>query len=338
MTTLRDLGERRIIREILPQFVSDVGSDCAIVDVRSRQLVMTTDPVPEPAARVIAGDADPYWMGWLLVVINASDLAASGAIPVAFLAAVEAPSDLDLNDFKRFLSGIADCCAAEQLKYVGGNLREGPRLTAVGTAFGESGGVPPIGRRGALPGDVLVSVGRGGVFWRDAMSVLSGVTVDKETSPLFRPHSQSRGMRLLSERGWVNVAMDNSDGLLPTLEELSRINDVGIELNLSELRVESRGGDLTADPARLWLGWGDWNVVAAISPQHFTKAVAVMESSAVSITRLGSFVEGPAEVRLRRGNRVSAAPRLESERFAADSWFGTGIQGYIDRLLSVPLP
>lgn len=35
---------------------------------------------------------------------------------------------------------------------------------------------------------------------------------------------------------------------------------------------------------------------------------------------------------------MMVAPRLESERFAQDSWFGSGIQGYVDLLLGVDLP
>jgi len=35
---------------------------------------------------------------------------------------------------------------------------------------------------------------------------------------------------------------------------------------------------------------------------------------------------------------MAAAPRLESERFAKDSWFTAGIEGYIQALLQVELP
>ena len=31
-------------------------------------------------------------------------------------------------------------------------------------------------------------------------------------------------------------------------------------------------------------------------------------------------------------------PRLESERFAADSWFKVGISAYVESLLNLPLP
>ena len=58
----------------------------------------------------------------------------------------------------------------------------------------------------------------------------------------------------------------------------------------------------------------------------------------VEVTTIGNFRNGGAQVFIDRGGKTGPAPRLESERFAADSWFSEGIQGYIDRLLSVNLP
>src|SRR5262245_17352750 len=122
--TLFDLGERRILREIIPRFVSAAGDDCASVTLRSSHVLITTDPVPRPAARIIGQDDDPYWLGWLLVTINASDIAASGAVPEGFVAALDLPKHFAVTDFERLLQGIVDSCQAHGLRYVGGNIRE----------------------------------------------------------------------------------------------------------------------------------------------------------------------------------------------------------------------
>lgn len=99
-TTLGDLGERRILREVIPRFSSAAGDDCAAIHGGAGTTVITTDPVPPPAATVIGGDPDLFWTGWLLVTINASDIAASGARPVAFVAALDLPRDLEVSSFE----------------------------------------------------------------------------------------------------------------------------------------------------------------------------------------------------------------------------------------------
>ncbi len=338
-TVLQDLGEREIIRQVLPRFLAGTGDDCAVVDFPDGQLVMTTDPVPEPAAKLLGNDPDPYWMGWLLVVINASDLAAAGARPIAFLAAIEASPMLSISEFERFLLGVSDACAAEGLRYAGGNLREGNKLAGVGTAIGCCGYGKALRRAGGRAGDIVVSVGSGGIFWRDALMIRGGrMPRNKNESPLFRPRAQMRAMCSLAEEGLIAAAIDNSDGLLPTLAQLASANSLGVRIDLARLAAPDEASRLGIDAARLWLGWGDWNVIAALRPEAVDRAVRVALDAGSTLTPIGELVGGEPEVMLTRGAVTRRAPRLESERFARDSWFASGIQSYLDLLLTVDLP
>ena len=88
----------------------------------------------------------------------------------------------------------------------------------------------------------------------------------------------------------------------------------------------------------LWLGWGDWNVIAAVNSSQFESLKAAAATLGTSIHHIGEFIPESPTVILKRGTQVQPAPRLESERFAQDSWFGEGIEGYIQRLLNLQLP
>ena len=332
-TKLEDIGERAIIARIMARYVSSpIGDDCAHVRVSDEGIVLTTDPVPIPAARLFGGDEDPYWIGWLLVTINASDIAAAGGEPLVFLAAIEAPADLDVTAFERLLSGIRDSCNFYGFAYVGGNLKEADRIHAVGTAVARVGAAG-LRRTGARAGQVLVSIGRGGVFWRDVLFAQKGTyPSDRMNSPLFRPIAQVRAMR--AARAMLSAAIDNSDGLLPSISQLADSSGVKIVLNLEDLHIDAPEG---VDPARLWLGWGDWNVIVTADPgdvEHIRAAVSQEGSVALII---GSVHDGTGAW-LSRNGRILPAPRLESERFARDSWFRTGPTEYLKRLLTVDLP
>jgi thiamine-monophosphate kinase len=336
--TLGDLGERQIVQRILPKYSVGIGNDCAVVSVDTSEIVITTDPVPQPAAKVIANDPDLFWMGWLLVTINASDLAAAGACPLAFVSAIEAPPALAVREFERLLDGIKQGCMSEGLQYVGGNLREAQTLAAVGTAIGTSRGNRLLTRKGANIGDVLVSIGPGGIFWRDALIFREfGICPDKELSPLFKPSSQLHAMEALNRAGLITAAIDNSDGLLPTLSQLSTMNSVQIVLDLEKLTVPIQN-KLGVDPARLWLGWGDWNVIATVRSSDIERFDQLAKTAGLKVSHIGEVIPGDSAVVLKRGNHDQIAPRLESERFVSDSWFREGIDGYVRRLLSAPLP
>jgi thiamine-monophosphate kinase len=333
-----------IIEEVVKRYCDPVvGSDCALIDIDRGRIVVTTDPVPEPAAMVIGKDHDPYWKGWLLVTINASDLAASAAKPIAFLAAIEAPADFPVDQFERLLSGISDACKAEGLRYVGGNLRESNRVTAVGTAIGWVDDSQTLSRAGILPGDTLAVIGTGGAFWNDALfCAASGSIPNVEASPLFKPRSQLRYMRSLASRVSLHAAMDNSDGLLPTFNQLCKSNKLALSIDLEKFTApqdyELRRKLINISPQRLWLGWGDWNVAVAISQQDEPELRQFSIENNLDITVCGRFEEGEPVVNLGYKGDVIAAPRIESERFSADSWFTVGIERYIEILKTAKMP
>jgi thiamine-monophosphate kinase len=335
--TLLDLGERRILREIIPRYVETAGDDCASLLLRSPQLVITTDPVPRPAADVIGHDADPYWVGWLLVTINASDIAASGAYPEGFVAALDLPREYPVRKFERLLQGISDSCEANSLQYAGGNIRESSHISAVGSAVGSCQSAP-LTRRGASDGDYVVILGTGGRFWHDALLVRSGKKVDKKKSPLFSPIAQARVMHELHQAKLIKCAMDTSDGLAPTLEELSTVNHLTIEVDVAAMRKASAFGHSVDRPERLWFGWGDWTIVLGVSKASTAPLGKLAQKLGAPVTTIGRFRKGDVGVILIDGERRIRAGRLESERFARDSWFTEGINEYIRRLEGYPLP
>jgi thiamine-monophosphate kinase len=339
MQTLIDLGERRILQSIIPRFAVGTGDDSAAIPLPVGVLVATTDPVPPPAAASIGKDDDPFWMGWLLVTINVSDLAAAGALPLAFLSAIECEATREVAQFERLLEGTKSACEDAKIAYVGGNIREAQRLSAVGVALGLCNPYKPLGRAGAKSGDTVFSIGLGGIFWRDALRVLDGRgQVEKERSPLYKPRSQIAIMHRLAAQGWVRAAMDNSDGLLPTLTELSAKSGFGIEIDTELLRVPDLADEEKVNQTRMWLGWGDWNVIACVGAENVEYVLQFSRENRAPIVRIGTVVnEKPGVVLIRGQNRLSA-PRLESERFAADSWMLKGIGEYVRMLRNVELP
>ena len=173
---------------------------------------MTTDPAPIPMAWSVDKERDLFWLGWLLVTINGSDIAAAGAEPHSFYAALDLPRDLEVIEFERLLEGIEACCHKLGFRYAGGNIREAGSIGSVGTAVGFSQ-KPCLTRRGARPGSTVVVIGNGGQFWSDVLEARDGVELDKVKSPVFSPVARTREMAWIHSEGYAECAMDASDGL-----------------------------------------------------------------------------------------------------------------------------
>jgi thiamine-monophosphate kinase len=147
-----------------------LDDDVAVLD----GLVFTHDMIAE-GVHFLPTDP-PASVGWKLVAVNLSDLAAKGAEPIAALMGMTLIADGDWEE--KFLAGVAAACETYAIALVGGDtiaLPEGaPRILGL-TAIGRGGEKIPA-RSGGKAGDALWLVGTLG----DAMAGLELLQEDAE--------------------------------------------------------------------------------------------------------------------------------------------------------------
>jgi thiamine-monophosphate kinase len=239
--------------------------DAAILD----QFVLTHDSIAE-GVHFLSTDP-PASVGWKLVAVNLSDLAAKGAVPEAALLSLAISED-DLWD-SAFLDGVEAACESYALPLIGGDtiaLAAGvPRVLGL-TAIGRAGHHVPL-RSGARAGDRLWLVGTLG----DSAAGLAQLVDDpKAIGPLVdiyrRPVPQLAAGRILAQH--AHAMMDVSDGLLLDSSRLAEASAVAATIDLdalplSDAFVAMRGKDLEA---RLFAATGgdDYALLAAL-PAEF---------------------------------------------------------------------
>lgn len=174
-------------------------------------LVLTHDSIAE-GVHYLPHDP-PASVGWKLVAVNLSDLAAKGARPAAALLSLTMRGDGAWET--AFLDGIAAACESYGLSLIGGDtiaLRsDAPRVLGL-TAIGRAGERTPS-RGGGRPGDRLWLVGTVG----DAALGLRQLLADRHaTGPLVdvyrRPVPLLAAGQALAPH--ATAMMDISDGLL----------------------------------------------------------------------------------------------------------------------------
>ena len=344
--TLRDLGEFRLLNElVLPTVGSVLGDDCAVLDIPAgvRQFVVTTDAAPRPL--IFSLGVEDFWAwGWYSVLINASDAAAVGASPLAFTSSVEAPDTFQVDALREFFDGMTSACHYFNLTNAGGNLRQAPRFACHGTAIGT---LPPgesaLNRRECAPGDAVFVIGHCGLFisaFLNARScgILTLAPGDKDR--LAKPVAQNREMSTLRRRHLVTSASDNSDGLLGAMWNIAERSGCGFELNLDELRIpEIVSSTATAndfDPLNLLFCWGDWNVVITVAPSSIEEFLVTTRAEGISAMRLGHAIAGPAHLAaVTRGKRYELA-LLRNENFTRSS-YNADVSDQLKFMLQTPL-
>ena len=277
--------------------------DVAVLD----GLVITHDSIAE-GVHFLPGDP-PASVGWKLVAVNLSDLAAKGAVPAGALLSLTLSGDSDWEN--RFLTGVEDACESYNLPLIGGDtiaLPPGsPRvlgLTAIGRACTN---VPH--RSGGQPGDALWLVGTVG----DAAAGLALLKADsRATGPLVdiyrRPIPQLGAGTSLAPH--ASAMMDVSDGLLLDARRMAEASGCGMTIELDQLPLSSafvaeRGADRAARLAAA-TGGDDYALLAALPAEIDPATLCLPEGT--RITRVGTLTGGEASLVLTSGGAPIEPP------------------------------
>ncbi len=149
MTTLAELGEFALLAELERRGLAQgIEHDAAVVE----GLVVTQDTLVEGVhfRFDLLGWRE---LGARAAAVNISDLAASGADPLALLVSLGLPPQSALEDVLELYAGLND----RGVPVRGGDTTRADRVLLSVTALGRSERVP--GRAGAQPGDVVVVTG-----------------------------------------------------------------------------------------------------------------------------------------------------------------------------------
>lgn len=243
-------------------------SDAEIIrmDAGSCSLAITTDTIAEELA---AGLYDPFLAGWMTVMASLSDLAAVGAEPVGLLVSELLPAAWGADLRRDLQAGIAAACRTCNTFVLGGDTGTSSTPVLTGTALGTLPSGAGFMRTGCLPGHILYSsgpVGRGNAF------ALAHLLPEKAGAPLcFRPVAALQAGRGL--RGLATACMDTSDGVLSTVDQLARLNEIGFDLLFWEEALDRRSAEIACRCALApWLllagEHGEYQVLFTIPPER----------------------------------------------------------------------
>ena len=274
--------------------------DAALLD----GLVFTHDSIAE-GVHFLPFDP-PASVGWKLVAVNLSDLAAKGATPAGALLSLTIAGDGEWEN--EFLTGIEAACESYALPLIGGDtiaLPEGaPRVLGL-TAIGRSGDQVPD-RSGGEAGDILWLIGTVG----DSAAGLAQLLDDANaTGPLVdiyrRPVPQLAAGQTLAAH--AKAMMDVSDGLLLDALRLAQASKCAAEIDLdalplSDAFLKERGDD------RLFAATGgdDYALLGAL-PAGFDPSTLSLPPG-TRIGRIGALTAGKPGIRLTSKGRPIALP------------------------------
>jgi thiamine-monophosphate kinase len=213
-------------------------SDSELLNInllKNDQLAVTTDSIVEEIEEGIY--KDPYLIGWMAVMVNMSDLAAVGATPVGVLISEILPEKLDDSFRTNLHIGISDACKVCGSYVIGGDTNIGKQLIISATAIGITKNKMFNTRTGCKPGDILYTTGKLGIGNAYALTQLAETECQIDYKPIAKLKA---GKAIL---GIASCCIDTSDGAIAALDQIMRLNDVGIKLDhdwKNKLHIKSK--------------------------------------------------------------------------------------------------
>ncbi|MBA3021148.1 thiamine-phosphate kinase [Propionicimonas sp.] len=246
-----------------------VGDDAAVLRLVG-DLAVSTDTMVENVhfRRNWSGPDD---VGRRAVGACVADAEAMGAVPVGVVVSLAMPTETPTDWVDGFARGVRAECEKAGAKLVGGDLTAASLIVVTVTVLADLGGVAPVTRSGARPGEVVAFVGRLG--WAAAgLAVLTrgfrspGAVVVAHRVPEV-PYGEGR---IAAEAG-ATAMIDVSDGLLADLGHVAQASGVCIELDSAAFEIAEPQQAVAAalgggDPLGFQLTGGDDHALVATFP------------------------------------------------------------------------
>jgi len=299
---MKGIGEFAFIERIQKRFPSSekiplgIGDDAAAIHVSPNQLtLLTTDTLVEKT-HFDRTYCTFFQIGYKVVSVNLSDIAAMGGTPRYFLISLGLPLDIQINDLDALYRGIAKASREADIHLIGGNTTstQGNFFISI-TLIGEVAPLQLIRRSGASEGDYLYVTGTLG----DAAAGLKLLNSPDDTRTFSQlvqkqrcPQAQVKEGILLADQNIASAMIDISDGLTADLSHMMKQSHVGASLQLAKIPISpalKRFAKKTrVDPLNFALfGGEDYELLFAVPGKKVKKLEQLILNASIQAVQIG---------------------------------------------------
>jgi len=309
---LRELGEFGAIERFASRLKLrsgvrvGIGDDCAVLD-SLKAPVVSCDALVE-GVHFRRDWTSAFDLGRKTLAVSVSDLASSGARPVAAFISLCAPPDLELAWLDAFYDGMESLAAQFDFSVAGGDTTRANQLVLSATLIGEL--LPeaenlPLLRDGARLGDIVCVSGDLGASAGGLALLLAGVNTatDSHRAALrrhFDPTPRLETMRaiLRANRGAVHAAMDISDGLIGDAKHIATRSNVHLRIDAARVPINDSTRFIARELNQNAFDWAltggeDYELLLCVAPKSFDE---LQRATPTPLTAIGEVIEGAAGV------------------------------------------
>lgn len=273
---MKELEFIEIIKKTLSKN-SYIGDDCAYL--KELGIVITQDNFIEDI-HFCREFSTPYQIAYKAIIINLSDVYASGAIPKYLTVSISMPNTVDEKFVSEFYEACEDLSKEFDIEIIGGDITGANKLFISICAIGLTKGRNISSRKNAKAGDYVITTGVHGSSAAGLWLLQHGEQEagNRKQNQFILNHLMPTVQKDFSNEIATNVngnyaMMDTSDGLIDALFKIAQASDALISIDFDKIPYD-REIEIVATQANInfkdWIFYGgeDYKLVACVDEKN----------------------------------------------------------------------
>lgn len=243
-----------------------IGDDCAYL--KDLGIVITQDSLVEDVHFSLEY-MTAFQIGYKSVMVNISDVCASGAEPKYLTIALSLPSDIDKKFVEDFYKGAKSACG-NKVEIVGGDITGADKVVVSVCAIGSTQGRKISSRKNAKTGYKIVVCGQHGSSAAGLKLLTNGQNEPEQfIKAHLEPEAQVKFTQNIGENITVDYAMmDTSDGLMDALSTIANESKILLKIDFDKIPYDKAIESFDNWQNMVLFGGEDYGIVAVL-PKDF---------------------------------------------------------------------
>ena len=246
-----------------------IGDDCAFLS--DLGIVVTQDSLVE-GVHFDLSFITPYQLGYKSVMVNISDVCASGAVAKYLTISLSLPENVDEEFVKAFYEGAKSACSGAEI--VGGDLTKSEKIFVSVTAIGATGEREISSRSYAKAGQKIIVSGEHGnsALGLRILQNKQGREIFKNSQKFIDAHLMPKACVDFSKQIGTFVKapyamMDSSDGLVDTLTQISYASNVSMVVDFEKIPFDGELLKVYDYKDLIFYGGEDYELIATVDEE-----------------------------------------------------------------------
>lgn len=249
-----------------------IGDDCACL--KDLGIVITQDSLVEDV-HFCMDFITPFQLGYKSVMVNVSDVAASGADIKYLTVSLSLPQHINTNFVKEFYEGAKKACG-EKIQIVGGDITGAEKIYISICAIGSTHNRNISSRKNAQIGQKVIVSGLHG-----SSAAGLNLLLEKKNEPIqfvkahLEPKAQIEfGKNVSTTQKGLYAMMDTSDGLMDALSAIANESNVLLEIDFDKIPFDKDIKSFSNWQNLVLFGGEDYQIVATVD-QNYQNGIVI---------------------------------------------------------------